>query len=317
MKRKKVYEPTPIKRDIVAELHKPVRINFKRRKVIIKGINETLQADLVEMIPYAKINRGYKYILVVIDCFSKYVWAVPVKSKDAQQIATAMETILSKIVRLPKNLQTDQGKEFYNVKFQNLMKKYKINHYNVYSLKKASIVERVNRTLKNLMWKEFSLQGNYKWLDLLANVVHRYNNSYHRTIKMKPSQVNKSNENAILKAAYTQIKIVSNKSKFKVGDNVRISKYRGIFDKGYTPNWSNEIFIIRKINLTNPTTYFLKDEKGENILGGFYEMELLKVKHPGVYLVEKVLKKKGNQLYVKWLGFNNTHNSWIDKKKIT
>ena len=133
---------------------------------------------------------------------------------------------------------------------------------------------------------------------------------------MKPSQVNKSNEKAILKAAYTRIKIVSNKQKFTVGDNVRISKYRGIFDKGYTPNWSNEIFVIRKINLTNPITYFLKDEKGENILGGFYEMELLKVKHPGVYLVEKVLKKKGNQLYVKWLGFNSTHNSWIDRKTI-
>ena len=81
--------------------------------------------------------------------------------------------------------------------------------------------------------------------------------------------------------------MVNNQQKVKIGDHIRISKFRGVFDKGCTPNWSNEIFIVRKINLTNPATYFLKDEKGENILGDSYEMELLKVKHPGVYLVEK------------------------------
>src|SRR5699024_3306391 len=265
MKQKK-YNPTPVKHDIVAELHKPVRINFKRRRVVVRGINETLQADLVEMIPYSRENKGFKYILVVIDCFSKYVWALPVQSKDSKQVYDATEKISLKVTQpSPKNLQTDQGKEFYNERFKGLMKKYGINNYNVYSTKQASIVERVNRTLKNLMWRQFSLQGNYKWLNILNEVVHKYNNSYHRTIKMKPSQVNRSNEKSILKSAYTYIKIAHKKNKFDVGDHVRISKYRGIFDKGYTPNWSNEIFIVREVKLTNPTTYLLKDEKGENI----------------------------------------------------
>lgn len=317
MKGKSQYNPTPVKKDIVSELHKPARINFKRRRVIVKGINETLQADLVEMIPYSKENKGFKYILIVIDCFSKYVWALPIKSKNSNEVTAAMGKIVSKLSLPPKNLQTDQGTEFHNDKFKRLMKEHNINHYYVFSTKKASIVERVNRTLKNLMWKQFSLQGSYKWLDILHDIVTQYNDTYHRTIHMKPSDVNSRNEKSILKNVYTHIKIATKNNKYAVGDHVRISKYRGVFDKGYTPNWSNEIFQIRKVRLTNPTTYLLKDEKGEDILGGFYEMELQKVKHPGVYLVEKVLKKKGNKILVKWLGFNNTHNSWIDKKSIT
>jgi IS30 family transposase len=140
---------TSVKRDLVSALHKPARINFKRRRVIIKGINETLQADLVEMIPYAKQNKQFQYILVVIDCFSKYTWTVPVKAKDSKHVTEAMEKVLSQqSVHLPKILQTDKGSEFYNSKFKALMKKYKMNHYSTFRTKKASIVERVNRNLK-------------------------------------------------------------------------------------------------------------------------------------------------------------------------
>jgi hypothetical protein len=165
------------------------------------------------------------------------------------------------------------------------------------------------------MWKQFSLQGNYKWLKLLPDITKQYNNSYHRTIKTKPSMINKRNEKLILKSIYTHVKIASKNNKYAVGDHVRISKHREVFDKGYTPNWSNEIFLIRKVKLTNP--YLLKDMNGKDILGGFYEMELQKVKHPDVYLVEKVLKKKGKKLYVKWLGFDESHNTWIDENNIT
>jgi IS30 family transposase len=118
------------------------------------------------MIPYAKQNKQIQYILVVIDCFSKYTWTVPVKAKDSKHVTEAMEKVLSQqSVYLPKNLQTDKGSEFYNTKFKALMKKYKMNHYSTFRTKKASIVERVNRRYsKNLMWKQFSLQGNYKWI---------------------------------------------------------------------------------------------------------------------------------------------------------
>lgn len=302
------------KRQVVEEIHGPARINFTRRKVIIKGFDDLFQADLVEMIPYAKENNAYKYILVVINCFSKFVWAKPLRSKNGIEVTKEMEDIFKE--QSPKNLQTDMGNEFYNKHFENLTKKYKVNHYSVYSEKKACIVERVNRTLKNMMWKEFNMQGNYRWVRMLQEIVKKYNNTKHRTTRMKPSDITKQNEQELLKTAYNRIKLVNVNHKFKVGDHVRISKVRGVFDKKYMPNWSTEIFIIRKVQLTNPVTYLLKDINNRDIQGGFYIEQLKKVKYPDVYLVEKVLKRRGNRLLIKWLGFSDKHNSWIDKSAV-
>lgn len=298
------------KEDVVQELHKPARRNFRRRRVIVKGLNDLYQADLVEMIPYSKFNKGFRYILVVINVFSKYVWAYPVKRKSGKDVSDAMQKILKH--GLPKNLQTDLGKEFYNKDFQNLMQKHHINHYSTYSNLKASVVERCNRTLKNLMWKQFSLQGNYKWLDLLPKIVDKYNSSIHRTIRMKPKDVKTKHEKLLLQSAYSNLKTVDFKpQKFQAGDYVRISKFREAFSKGYTPNWSNEIFQIHKVQETNPRTYQLIDSSNQQIQGGFYDHELQKVKHKDVYLIEKVLRRKGKNMFVKWLGLDKTNNSWI------
>jgi len=305
---------TDTKRQLVNEIHKPARINFKRRKVIIKSLKDLFQADLVEMIPYSKINNGYKYILIVINCFSKFVWAFPLKTKTGKEVSENMEKVFKQ--QTPHNLQTDMGGEFFNQNFEKLTKKYKVNHYSVFSEKKASIVERVNRTLKNWMWKEFNIQGNYKWLTLLPQIVYSYNNTKHRTIKMKPVDVNNKNENLLLQTIYNNIKISDLDTKYKIGDYVRISKVRGVFDKKYNPNWSPEVFMIRKVQLTNPTTFLLKDMQNENIEGAFYKEQLQKTHHHDIYLVEKVLKRRKNKVFVKWLGFSDKHNSWINKSNI-
>ena len=301
--------------EVVEELHKPARRNYPRRKVDIRGLDETWQADLVEMVSYSRYNKGYKYLLTIIDIFSKYAWAVPVKQKTGKDVSTAMQSVLEK-GRVPKNLQTDRGKEFYNDIFQNLMKKYKINLYSTYSILKASIVERFNRTLKEKMWKKFSLQGNCKWLDILPNLIKAYNARVHRTIGMRPKDVNSANESKVLKKYNYKEKFVYHVPKFKIGDKVRVSKVKHIFEKGYTPNWTTEIFTIYQVKHTKPVTYLLKDYQERPIAGGFYEYELLKTKHPEVYLIEKILKKRGNQIYVKWLGFDKSHNSWIDKSNL-
>lgn len=306
-----------IKKNVVNEIHKPARKTFRRRRVLVKGLNDLVQIDLVEMIPYAKINRGYRYILVAINVFSKYVWAEPVKRKTAIDVTTSMNKILSKMKSTPINLQSDLGKEFYNKQFQSLMNSHGINHYSTFSNLKASVVERVNRTLKTKMWKQFSLQGSYRWLSILPKIVNEYNNSKHSTIGMKPIEVNEKNEQVLLKTVYSHLKTIDLKpKKFKVGDHVRISKYREAFSKGYTPNWSTEIFIIKKVNFTNPTTYLLEDENNQDIQGSFYSEELQKVKYPDVYLVEKILRRKGSKVFVKWLGMDNRHNSWINKNNI-
>jgi Integrase core domain len=298
---------------LVNELHRPARRNYKRRRTIIKGMDDLWQSDLCQLDQYAKYNKNFKFILVVIDCFSKFVWCRPIKSKSGDDVARAFEDILKSQSRKPHNLQTDQGREYFNVHFQKLMKKYNINHYNTYSRMKAAIAERVIRSLKERLFKYFSLNGIYKWIDVLPTITQHYNNRKHRTTGMKPSSVNKKNEQQILKESYTHIKMATGARKFKIGDLVRISKAKHVFEKGYVPNWTTELFKVVTVKLTNPITYLLEDLHGDPIKGCFYTDELQKAQNPDVYLVEKVIRKKGNKVYVKWLGFDSSHNSWIEK----
>ncbi|XP_068991490.1 uncharacterized protein [Neodiprion pinetum] len=163
------------------------------------------------------------------------------------------------------------------------------------------------------MWKRFSKQGSYKWLDILSNLVSAYNDAKHRTIRMKPTDVTVENESLVLRQAYGELQAKSTTlAKFKTGDKLRISKFKNVFEKGYTPNWTSEIFTISQVENIHSVTYKLEDYHDQPVAGGFYEQELFKVEHPDIYLVEKVLKQHGKKLYVKWLGFDNKHNSWIN-----
>ena len=147
------------------------------------------------------------------------------------------------------------------------------------------------------------------YIDKLDDLVKEYNDTYHKTIKMKPINIK---DNTYINFE----KEVSNKDpKFKVGDQVRISKYKNIFAKGYTPNWSEEVFVISKIKNTVPWTYVIIDLNGEEIIGTFHEKELQKTDQKE-FRMEKGLKKKGNKLYVKWKGYDNSFNNWIDKKDL-
>lgn len=299
--------------EVVQEIHRSARKNFPRRRFIQKAFDDTWQIDLIDMQKYSKFNNGFKYILTCIDTFSKYAWAQPIKSKSAENVSQAILKILNNnLGRKPKNIQSDNGREFFNGNFQAVMRKFNINHYSTYSIMKASIVERFIRTIKNWLWQRFSYIGSYKWIGTeLSNIMSRYNNKVHRTIGVAPVTVTHDNANALLSTVYNHIKIRS-KAKYVPGDYVRISKYKSAFAKGYTGNWSSEIFQVSKVKNTNPVTYELQDENKQPILGGFYEEELQKVKYPDVYLVEKVLRKKGDMVLVKWLGLNST--SWINKE---
>ena len=147
------------------------------------------------------------------------------------------------------------------------------------------------------------------YIDKLDDIVKEYNNKYHTSIKMKPADVKNS--------TYIDVKKETNDKnpKFKVGDHVKISKYKNIFAKEYMPNWSEKIFVIRKIKNTVPWTYVINDLNVEEIVGTFYEKELQGTNQQE-YRIEKIIKKKGDNLYVKWKGYNNSFNSWIDKKYV-
>ena len=181
--------------------------------------------------------------------------------------------------------------------------------YSIHNEGRSVVAERFIRTLKTKIYKYMTSVSRNVYIHKLDDIVGAYNNTYHRTIKMKPADV-KNNTYIDFK------KEINDKDpKFKVGDHVRISKYKNIFAKGYTPNWSEEVFVIKKVKNTVPWTYVINDLNGEEITGTFYEKELQKTNQQE-FRIEKVVKRKGDKLYVKWKGYDSSFNSWIDKKEI-
>lgn len=304
--------------DLVNELHRDARKNFTRRRTKMIGIDDCIQSDLVEMIPYASSNKNMKYILTAINIFSKKAYVRALKNKTGKEVTKAMESILNSLDHPIHHLHVDMGKEYYNSIMTNMLEKRNINLYSTFTTKKAAICERFNRTLKSKMWKQFSFRGSYKWIDMLQSLVSDYNNTKHRTIKMKPNDVNEMNERELLNTVYKyDLHLKRNrKSKFKLGGLLRISKYKHIFEKNYTPNWTTELFKINRIQNTNPITYLLVDLNGNEIKGSVYAQELQLVKHPNTYLVEKIIRKNKDGVYVKWLGFDSSHNSWVKNKDV-
>lgn len=166
------------KQQIVKEIHRYARKNYERRKYSMRGIADTLQADLIDMQSFKKNNRGYRYILIVIDVFSKRAYAEPLKDKTAKSTTESMEKIFKQVGERIKNLQTDDGKEFFNSVMKRLLTQYgNINHYSTYSVKKASIVERLIRTIKRKLYMQLSLQGSYKWYNILEKIIQTYNDT--------------------------------------------------------------------------------------------------------------------------------------------
>ena len=174
---------------------------------------------------------------------------------------------------------------------------------------KSVVAERFIRTLKSKIYKYMTSISKNVYIDKLDDTVNEYNNAYHTTIKMKPIDVK---DNTYIN---TDTEINNKDPKFKVGDRVRISKYKNIFAKGYTPNWSEQVFVIKKVKNTVPWTYVIKDLNDEEIIGTFYEKELQKTSQKE-FTIGKVIKRKGDKIYVKWKGYDISFNSWIDKKDL-
>ena len=306
-------------------LHRSAAKRYPTRKYYVNTIDDQWQMDLADMVQVQRQNRGYRYILTCIDILSRFAWARPLKSKSGKEVAAAIEDIFVSSARTPKRIQTDQGREFYNAAVQQLLNDNNVELFSVKSPNKAALVERFNRTLKNKLWRMFTSRNSHKWIDDLDNVINAYNHSIHRVIRMKPVNVNKENAMIVWERLYG--KDPRNKSTLrgiKKDDIVRISSAKGQFEQGYLPNWSREEFIVDEVNKKFlPTMVRLKDHHGEMIEGGFYAKELQKIgreKDDDVYDVEKIIrqKKKDGEVWylVKWLGYNNSFNSWVRKRDI-
>jgi len=294
---------------------------FERRHVNAFSIDDVWGADLVEMGEWTKQNNGYKYMLNVIDIFSKYAWSIPMKNKTGITTLGAFRKIAKESGRIPKHIWVDKGLEFYNKDVNSWLKENNIVMYSTYGEHKSAVVERFNRTLKGMMWKRFTAENIRNWIDMLDKLMKTYNNKVHSTIGMSPVKASqKQNEMKVLQNTIEKTRLTPiSKAKFKIGDKVRISRTKSTFEKGYLPNWSEELYIVDKVQETLPVTYKVKDLLDEEIEGSFYEKELQKTNQE-VYRIEKVIRKKKingvEHGLVKWSGYNEKHNQWIPVKDL-
>lgn len=303
-------------------LHKSARRNFSRNKTVALGIDSDWQADLCDLKNLAKYNDGYKYILTVIDVLSKYAWAIPIKNKTPLATANGFRKILKSSGRKPWQLYTDKGGEFEGKGFQDLVKEYDFRQVSSESPDvKASVAERYNRTLKGRLWKYFTKNNSYRYIEGLPGLVHAINHSYHRSIKRRPVDVTVENEKEVWHTLYGKKKLIKPEFKFSVGDKVRITKYRGPFKKSYLPNFTEEIFQVTERIPRQPPVYRIKDWSSQPIKGSFYQEELIKVvKEEEIYKIESILKtRKRNgtiEHFVKWLGYPKQFNQWVNQSDL-
>ena len=256
-----------------------VKKTFPRRRIISRFPFEYFMADLIEYPNTKVINRGYKYILVLIDCFSKRIWAVPMKEKSAKWSADAFSSIFKTFDEFPKNLITDGGLEFFNSSVRQIFNSFGINHFKskTKTAWKASIAERAIQTIKSRLEKYFAHSKQRKWIDVIDQIVDNYNKTPHRSIGMAPLAVNDENRDKVYKRLYpnNSVTIVC---KLKAGDRVRKKLEKTIYEKGYTKKWSDEIFVIKESRQSQGVCWYkLLDLNGERLPGIWYYYNLILV----------------------------------------
>ena len=273
----RTFKPIPQNEQLAEELHKPIIRKFKERKVYLTFKGNIWEDDLADMQLISKFNKGFRFLLCVIDIFSKYAWVVSMKDKKGVSIVNAFQKNLKQSARKSNKIWVDKGSEFYNSSRQQennivitwLQDNY-IVMYSTHNEEKSVVAERFITTLKKKIYKYMTSISKNVFIDKLDDIVDEYNNTYHRTTKMNLIDVT---DNTYIN---NDKEVNDKKPMFKVGEHVRISKYKNISAKGYTPKWSEEVSVIKEVKNTVPWTYVINDLNGEEITGTFYEKELQK-----------------------------------------
>lgn len=301
--------------ELAFTLHKQVRRNWKRNKILVSTLDEQWQIDLAFMREFSSQNDGYQYILTVIDCFSKFAWAKPLKRKDPDEIIDSFKDIFA--YRKPLMIQSDKGKEFDNKTFREFLKKHGIHYFTTNSPKiKCSIIERFNKTLKNRMHRVFTARGTRRWTNILPSLIDSYNKAHHRTIKMAPCDVKEDNVNQVFQNIYGSSSMreylkKDKKLKLSLDDKVRKAYDNKPFDRAYWPGWTDRTFKVdRLIRSQKIPIYKIKSDKKRR----YYSQELQKVKE-NLFRIEKIVNermKSGKKEYLcKFIGYDESWNQWI------
>lgn len=297
--------------------HRPARRRFHRRRIIVGEINQQWGMDLIDVQKLARHNDGKKYILTAVDVLSKYAYAIPIQNKTGKVVLKALKIMMRD--KQPRFIHADQGVEFINSDVKRWLntKGIRIFHTGNREIKSAC-VERFNRTLMERVYRYFTAARTLRYVDVLGDIVDSYNNSYHNAIKRAPVSVNSENLEDVWQNLYP-LKTQHQPPRFSVGDRVKISILSDWFKKAYKGNWTLEFFTIKEVINTNPPTYKLLEDNGAQLKGSFYGYELQKVSNPETYRVEilKTKKQKGKTLhFVKWLGYPDSYNSWVQDSEL-
>lgn len=299
-------EPDPEREEWAAEImakRRPVKVY---RHVESRGPHNIYAVDLADMISTkdAKENEGHRYILCVVDVFTRYAWCYPLKGKTAAEAWRAIEPLCTDAATRPGFIWADKGGEFYGKGFAGNLKRLGIGIYSTYSPYKVSIAERFIQTLKKTIWLNNFTGGHHKWLEFLKDMVNAYNHRKHSTIKMSPADAMKPENHE--KVVGARKPVPASKATFAVGDWVRKSRILGVFEKAHYSTFSAAVFQITRISSLSPPMYHLKDFFGKEVKGAFYAEQLRKAKNP-FYMPYSVEGYRGEgddqEVFVRYFGY--------------
>lgn len=302
------------------------------RKVLAFSPSDQWQADLADFQGLAKQNSNYRYLLAAVDCFSRKAYTEPLRTKHGAEVAHALEMLFSRSENgPPRKLQTDRGKEFYNIHVKEMLKKHNVRLFSTYTDEtKASMAERFNLTIKRRVHVYMELMGTRNWVQVLPALTESYNKTSHSTLGMAPDEVTEENMHEVRQTIYERKppcppKRESLKPKFREGDRVHIAKKRGHFHRGYQRYFTREVFVVRKLwwDPWGRYIYLLRDGEGEDIEGTFMEAELTgaststedkTLKELGFDV--KVLSKRRRKALVSYKGWPKEYKNWVQLTRV-
>jgi hypothetical protein len=310
-------------------LQRPVRRKFKRNRVIVYGIDDQWDVDLMDMKSYQHVNDKIQFVLVAIDIFTRHLWVEPLPSKKAQDVVDGFQRIFAK-GRKPVKVRSDKGTEFANKTLDKYFQEQDVYHFFTQNEPKANYAERVIRTIKSRITRYMTHKQTHRYVDILQDVAKSYNSTYHRGIGMTPDEANtlEAQSQLWLDNYAQQGKPTKKKKqpfKFKIGDHVRISHLRTVFTREYDQTWTGEVYKISNRFLREGIPlYVLKDYQDEDVVGTFYQPELQKVviDPDKMWKIEKVLKTRtrkgvGKEYLVRWLHWPKKYDSWVSASAMT
>lgn len=326
-------------------LFRPAVYKFQKRRIMSAKKNYLWEIDLLDMDKYKKENEGYKFILFAIDTFTRKLHTRPLRSKKNDEVADALQDVFK--LEKPLYIRSDRGMEFRGGHTQKLFQKEGIRYYTTANLSKAAVVERVIKNIKLRATRMMKAANNHRWLDDLRDLTKSYNQSYHSTIRMSPNEATKADQDKLFEIIYApktnknryrmKVKVskdpkkdrsIVNVYKYKIGQKVRLSKIPQLFDREYKSKWTVEVFTITdRIYEGGVPMYTVKDQRGENIEGRFYQQELQAVieEKDKLYNIEKILSyktvkgprgTKRKMALVKWEDYPRIFNSWVNTTDI-